>query len=212
MANYFNKFPTLFYSFDDFKTTERVTNIISRYALEAGLKENTSVYYNYEVRDGDTPEILASKLYNNPERHWIIMMMNDIVDVNYDWPLDYKTLNIYIDNKYKENANSSVDGDGLIWAKGNTHSYYKVETITLPNLTKQIQKFEIDANTYANTVVTLGIELTLSDNTVVVIDNTKETLSYYNYELEYNETKRKIKLMRPEYVPQLEQEVRTAFL
>lgn len=212
MANYFNKFPTLFYSFDDFKTTERVTNIISRYALETELKENSSVYYNYEVRDGDTPEILASKLYNNPERHWIVMMMNDIVDVNYDWPLDYKTLNIYIDNKYKENANSSVDGDGLIWAKANIQSYYKVETITLPDQVKQIQKFEIDANTYANTVVTLGVQLTLSDNTVVVIDNTKETLSYYNYELEYNETKRKIKLMRPEYVPQLEQEVRTAFL
>lgn len=212
MANYFNKFPTLFYSFDGFKTTERVTNIISRYALQAGLKENTSVYYNYEVRDGDTPEILASKLYNDPEKHWIIMMMNNIIDVGFDWPLDYKTLNIFIDNKYRENANSSVEGAGLTWAKANIQSYYKVETIKFSDDKSQIQKFEIDANTYANTVVTIGVELTLSDNNVVVIDNTKETLSYYNYELENNESKRKIKLMRPEYVPQLEQEVRTAFL
>ena len=32
---------------------------------------------------------------------------------------------------------------------------------------------------------------------------TKEKLSYYDHELEQNEKKRKIKLLRPEYVPQV---------
>lgn len=212
MANYFNKFPQILYSFDDFKTSERITNIISRFALEDSLKENSSVYYQYDVRDGDTPEILASKIYDSAEKHWIIMMMNDIVDVGFDWPMDYQTLNKFIDVKYSVNANSNTAGDGLAWAKANTHSYYKVETITLPSGTENIQKYEIDANTYANTVVSLANEVTLADNNVITIDTTKETKTYYEYELETNEEKRKIKLLRPEYVSQLEREVRTAFL
>jgi len=211
MANYFNKFPKIFYSYDDFKTADQITNIISRFALEESLKENSSVYYDYDIRDGDTPEILASKIYDSPERHWIVMMMNDIMDVNYDWPMEYQYLNIYIDKKYMANANSSASGSGIQWARGNTHSYYRVETVTLPNEIKNIEKFEIDANTYANTVVSLGNEITLADNNVIVIDTTKELLSYYDYEIQLNETKRKIKLLRPEFVSQLEQEVKTAF-
>jgi hypothetical protein len=125
--------------------------------------------------------------------------------------MEYQYLNIYIDKKYMANANSSASGSGIQWARGNTHSYYRVETVTLPNEIKNIEKFEIDANTYANTVVSLGNEITLADNNVIVIDTTKELLSYYDYEIQLNETKRKIKLLRPEFVSQLEQEVKTAF-
>lgn len=212
MANYFSKFPKIVYSYDDFKNTERITNIICRFALEASLKENSSVYYTYDIRDGDTPEIIASKIYDSPERHWIVMMMNDIVDVNYDWPLEYQYLNKYIDEKYMANANSNTSGAGITWAKANTHSYYKVETITLPDGTENIEKYEIDANTYANTVVSLDNQITLADNNVITLDVTKEVLTYYDYELEFNETKRKIKLLRPEYVSQLEQEINNVFV
>lgn len=209
MANYFNRFPKIYYSFDDFKTSDRIVNIITRFAFEKSLKENTSVYYDYEIRDGDTPEILSSKIYNNPERHWIIMMMNDIQDVNYDWPLEYQYLNRYIDTKYLPSANSNVAGDGIIWSKSNIHSYYKVETVTLPDSTKKIQKFEIDSDTYANTVISLNNQVTLADNNVIVIDYTKETKSYYDYETDVNEEKRKIKLLKSEFVTQLEEELKT---
>jgi len=42
---------------------------------------------------------------------------------------------------------------------------------------------------------------------VVVFDTTKETKSYYDYELELNEKKRKIKLLKPEFVSSLEMEL-----
>lgn len=212
MANYFNKFPKLFYSYDDYKTTEKITNIVTRFALEQSLKENTSLFYEYEVQDGDTPEIISAKLYGTPERHWIVLMMNDIVDSNYDWPMEYNYLNKYIDQKYMENANSNTSGAGITWAKANTHSYFKVETTTIPDGTKLVQKFNIDSETYANTQVVLGTEITLSDNNVITIDVTKEVQTYYQYELETNENKRKIKLIRPEFVAELEKEIKSSFV
>ena len=81
MANYFSKFPKVYHSFDDYKTSEQVVNILSRFSLESSLKENTSIFYDYDIRDGDTPEIIASKMYNSPERHWIILLFNDIIEI-----------------------------------------------------------------------------------------------------------------------------------
>jgi hypothetical protein len=212
MAKYFDTFPKISYSFDGFKTSEIITNIISRFALEQSLKENASIYYTHDVRDGDTPEILSAKLYGSPDKHWIIMMMNDIIDVGYDWPMDYRTLTRFIDAKYLASANSTTTGQGISWAQINIQSYYKVLTTRTPSGSTIVERFEIDANTYANTTISLNQQITLSDNNVIVIDTTKETETYYDYELELNESKRKIKLLRPELVSQLEQEVRSAYV
>ena len=212
MANYFSKYPAIYYSFDDYKTSKYVTNILSRFSLESALKENTSVFYNYDIRDGDTPEILASKLYGSSERHWMVLAMNDIVDPQFDWPLQYETLITFVDEKYMANANSNTAGAGLTWSRGNIQSYYRVETTTMPGNIIDVKEYEIDANTYANTVISLNNSVTLSDNTVVIFDTTKITKSYYDHEFELNEQKRKIKLIKPEFVSALETELEQVFL
>ena len=207
MANYFSKFPKIYHSFDDYKTSEQVVNILSRFSLENSLKENTSIFYDYDIRDGDTPEIIASKMYNSPERHWIVLLFNDIIDPQYDWPLQYDTLNKYIDGKYLVSANSNTSGDGVTWSRSNIHSYYRVEKCTSPNRTITINKYEIDANTYANTNISLNNTVVLPGNALAVFDTTKETKTYYEYEMEENEKKRTIKLLKQEFVSPLEIEL-----
>jgi hypothetical protein len=170
------------------------------------------VFYNYDIRDGDTPEILASKLYGSSERHWMVLAMNDIIDPQFDWPLQYETLITFVDEKYMANANSNTAGAGLTWSRGNIQSYYRVETTTMPGNIIDVKEYEIDANTYANTVISLNNSVTLSDNTVVIFDTTKITKSYYEHEFELNEQKRKIKLIKPEFVSALETELEQVFL
>jgi hypothetical protein len=212
MANYFSKYPSVYYSFDDYKTSKYVTNILSRFSLESALKENISVFYSYDIRDGDTPEILASKLYGSSERHWMVLAMNDIVDPQFDWPLQYETLIAFVDEKYMANTNSNTPGAGLSWSRENIQSYYRVETTTMPGNIIDVKEYEIDANTYDNTVISLNNSVTLSDNTVVIFDTTKITKSYYEHEFELNEQKRKIKLIKPEFVAGLETELEQVFL
>ena len=50
--------------------------------------------------DGETPEILASKLYNDPELHWIILLLNDITDRYHQWPQNTNQFIAYINDKY----------------------------------------------------------------------------------------------------------------
>jgi hypothetical protein len=82
----------------------------------------------------------------------------------------------------------------------------------MPGNIIDVKEYEIDANTYANTVISLNNSVTLSDNTVVIFDTTKITKSYYEHEFELNEQKRKIKLIKPEFVSALETELEQVFL
>lgn len=212
MARYFNYFPKTFYSpTSENRNLDVVTNIISRFSFEQEFKNNLSAYYEYDIQDSDTPEILASKVYNSAEKHWVILLLNDIVDPQYDWPLDYRTLIQFIDNKYTVNANTSAGETGLEWSQSNTKSYYKVKTKTdSVSTTSETKKIEIDANTYANVSETTT-SYTLQNGSSVSVAITKETLSYYDYELEENEKKRTIKILRPEIVNFVEDELRKVF-
>ena len=210
MSKYFNYFPKTFYKLNENSNdVDAVTNITARFGFEQAFKNNSAVYYEYDVQDSDTPEIIANKFYGSPERHWAVLMINDIVDPQFDWPLDQRTIISYIDEKYS--ANASVGQSGTTWAQANIHSYYKVETRTTNSTGAELQsKLEIDANTYANVAATTS-NLTLNDGNSITITTTKETKSYYDYEVEENEAKRTIKLLKPEFVSSIEEELKIIF-
>ena len=210
MSKYFNYFPKTFYKLNENSNdVDVVTNITSRFGFEQAFKNNSAVYYEYNIQDSDTPEIIANKFYGSSERHWAVLMVNDIVDPQFDWPLDQRTIISYMNEKYS--ANASVGQSGTAWAQSNIHSYYKVETRTTNSTgTKLESKLQIDANTYANVAATTT-NLTLDDGNSITITTTKETKSYYDYEIEQNETKRTIKLLKPEFVSSIEEEIKIIF-
>lgn len=208
MAKYFNYFPkTLYTANNDTVSLDTVTNIISRFSFETSLKENSSTFYEYQIKDSDTPEIIASKYYGHPERHWIVLLFNDIIDPQYDWPLQGSNLIEYIDQKYSANgAANTTPVSGIRWAQNsdNIHSYYKIIINTTTD-SQTITKIQVDANAYANIALTTD-NYTLQDNTTVTQSITKETKTYYDYEVELNEQKRSIKLLKPEFVSIVENE------
>ena len=205
MAKYFNFFPQVFYAQDSgLKSLDVLTNLTTRFTFEEEFKNNTSVYYKYDVEDGDTPEILAYKIYGSSEKHWVILLLNDIVDPLYDWPLKQQNVIKFVDNKYSANAN--VGQTGYKWASTNTHSYYKVVTQTIPSTGEiDITKYQIDSNAYS-ILTTSSTTYTLSDQKQITVAISKELKTYYEYEVDENEAKRTIKILKPEIIPDLEKE------
>lgn len=209
MAKYFKFFPTTYYLKDnDSSSLDVLTNITSRFGFEKELKENAAAYYTYEIKDGDTPEIIAEKIYGSPERHWIVLLFNDIIDPQFDWPLDQRTIIRFIDEKYTPNANTSNGQTGLAWSQSNIKEYYKINTRTHTSSGTVIQdKIQVDANTYAN-ITTSTTVYTLEDGASISSTITKETKSYYTYEIEQNDLKRDIKILKPEFAPAVVEEFR----
>jgi hypothetical protein len=53
-----------------------------------------------DIRDGDTPEIIADKFYGSPMYHWIVMLTNERYDYVNDFPLPIFELEKHIEDKY----------------------------------------------------------------------------------------------------------------
>lgn len=216
MANYFNYFPLTFYTSENTNgSLDTVTNIIARFGFESSLKENSSAFYKYDIKDTDTPESIATKYYGDPEKHWIVLSFNDIIDPQYDWPLSYANFIKYVNEKYAtEGAANTTVQSGLTWAQSqnNTHSYYKITSRSLvgigPDNKTITEKVEITGNVYSNTT-TSTTDYTLNNGKQVRETITKEKLTYYEYEMQENEAKRTIKLLKPEFVSLVMEEFKT---
>ena len=111
---YFANFPIIPYDSvgdGDFKL---VTNLMKRVALRSKVRTNTLLYDTYDVKEGETPEMIADKLYGDSNLHWIVMYVNGITDRYHQWPLSTPQFLAFINDKY-----SNPDG---------THHYEITQT------------------------------------------------------------------------------------
>ncbi len=210
MANYFSFFPkTAYYKDKNSTSLDVVTNITTRYNFSDDLKQNTGAYYKYKIKDGDTPENLAFKIYGSSEKHWIILTMNNIIDPIYEWPLPQRSIAKFIESKYSSPSFSDIantEVSGTSWAKNNIQAYYKIETRTnLSNGLLKESRIAVDANTYSN-VTTSITNYALVDGTSLRVEISKETENYYDYETQLNENKREIIILKPDFSKEVDDE------
>lgn len=210
MPRYFNYFPKTLYNYTE-SSVDSVTNLTSKIKFDDNIVDNSVAYYEYDIQDGETPEIIASNIYDDPEKHWAILMINDIINPQTDWLMNQSSLNLYIDEKYKDNANISINETGLEWARTNIHSYYKIQTKTnnSENI-KTITKIQIDQNTYSNLTSSV-VNYELSGGESFTLKTEKEQKTYYQHEVDENEKKRTIKLLKREVVDLLDMELKRVF-
>ena len=50
---------------------------------------------DYTIKDGESPEILSYNLYGTVEYWWINMVLNNIMDRFYEWPMENNVLRDY---------------------------------------------------------------------------------------------------------------------
>ena len=99
---YFETFPVIPYDSAGTNEFKDVTNLLRRVALRAKVKSNALVFDTYNVKEGETPESIADKLYDDPKLHWIIMIVNDISDRYHGWPMTTPQFLDYINEKYTD--------------------------------------------------------------------------------------------------------------
>ena len=97
---YFENFPLIIYDSVGNGNFKIVTNLLKRVAVRSKVKTNVSVFDTYDIKEGETPEILADMLYDDSELHWVILLFNDITDRYHQWPKNTNQFLAYINDKY----------------------------------------------------------------------------------------------------------------
>lgn len=180
MSKFFDQFPKTLYDIEKgtFTNYKNVTNITFRIAFIRDVLSNIGSYYFYTINEGDTPEILAEKIYNNPEAHWMILYANEIYDPLYDWPLAQKPFYNYVANKYRTiaandlslDANTITDQQVISWTQDTTNA----------NSVHHYEKQIIRINTTDNITTTMNLyvnktNVTSTLNSSLAIANTSLT-------------------------------------
>jgi len=171
------------------------TNLLTRASVIPELLKNPAIYYSYDIQEGDTPEIIAHKYYGDSYRYWIVLLANEILDPQWEWPMSGEVFNNYLTSKY-----------GAVDVYLTIHHYEKTLTqfdsgtnITTTNTV------EIDEDTYISLEeTTKTYSLPTGDVSVTI---SKNAVSYYDYESKLNESKRTINILNSNYVNQLETEL-----
>lgn len=188
---YFNTLPKVVITQSD-GSSAVFTNLMSRASLLNDLMSNPLIFYSYDIQEGDTPEIVADKYYGDSYRYWLIMIANSIVDPQWDWPLSSQVFNDYLENKYPNGS-----------AYTTIHHYEKVIS-QYESTTQQttVETINIDADTYNLLENTVNSYSFPSGTTTVSV--TGRAVTMFEYEMELNESKRNIKLIRKDYANQIE--------
>lgn len=94
MAGYFDNFGIVQYS------NNFCRNIISRASISVEAIKNTTVFYPYEMKQGERPDIISHLYYDIPNADWLIYFSNDVIDPYYDFYLTDDQLTQHMVLKY----------------------------------------------------------------------------------------------------------------
>jgi hypothetical protein len=220
--DYFTQLPAVLYPSieNNGATNLALTNILTRSGFLREVMENTAMFYEYQVKDGETPEVIAHKLYGDVKRFWIVLLFNNLSNPHYDFPLIQDELNNFIVAKY---------GTPLATAQSTIHHHYeKVTRTVLFNGVVQSQEENLytisplypDPSTGAavarpsitytpdSCVSVSSTTETFANGISVVTDTSYCNMTNYTYEFEENEKRRSIRLLDALYVVNVENEFR----
>jgi hypothetical protein len=97
---YFSQFPLIVYDSvgnGDFKL---VTHLLKRVAIHSKASTQSSLFDTYDIANGETPEMIAHKYYDDAEYHWIVLLVNNITDRYHQWPMNNNQFLAHINDKY----------------------------------------------------------------------------------------------------------------
>ena len=191
---YFNELPnisTVSLLKDKSRSDERilVKNIFRRAKLRTDVDRAITAYDFYVIKEGERPDILANKFYDDPELDWVILIVNNITSIRDEWPLSNNDLNTHMIDKYGSES-----------ALAEVHHYETREIRDQHNRTVLEAGLEVDENFVFSYTPIGGVTQDIS---------AAGPVSNYEYERTVNDAKRIIRILKEEYVGALVSDMRS---
>ena len=107
---YFSKMPNVYapYTIGGVEQYIQIKDITVNVRFVTEFLSNITQYDLYDLRDGETPEILAERFYGTATYHWAIMLANDRYDYINDFPIASNVFEEYVRSKYGESHLNDV--------------------------------------------------------------------------------------------------------
>ena len=236
MEKYFKHYPTIDFDVKNDGQLIEAKDIFRNIRVRDNSDEAITGYEYYYVNDQDRPDVLATKLYGDATLYWLFWMVNDQFATYNDWPKSQSILERFIARKYSGKALvsnqqsdivSSSDSKFLQGEKvvGSTSSAFGYVTKIDPT-NKQLILNDVQGTFQINETVTgsqssksftLSSVRNFSDSPHHYVNSdgnktTSETTTMVTnseYEQTLNDSKRNIRYIKVDFIPQLLREFKS---
>jgi len=165
--------------------------------LKDEVFQKDTLYVEYVVQNGERPEEVSKKIYDDEQYYWVILQINGITDYYNQWPLSLYELERYINKKYGGEAGAAE-----------VHHY---ETVQVANQDGQVL-LPAGLHVPANYVFTYPDDTneadTTDDSTIVELTSFPVPVTNQEYEIDLNQKKSRIQVLDFDYIYDYEREYR----
>lgn len=196
---YFKNLPVISYP-DGRGNNIYMKDLTTRVYIVSQLIKSPLSYYEYTLKEKDTPEIVAEKYYGSADDYWLVMVSNLLNDPQWDWPLSQYNLNKYILQKY-----------GSYEEANKIHHYEKITTYTDPLTGEKQETITTIGKDEYDTLIPFSRDCVLPSGETVKYSLSKSFVTNYTYEVELNDSKQIINLINVSVANELKRQLKTLY-
>ena len=99
--DFFKKFPLVDFDIKKDGTVQQMVDIFRSVRPVEEFLDDPATYSFYEIRNGERPDIVSTRLYGSPEFYWTFFVINEFLHDGYRaWPMSEEDLLEYLKTEY----------------------------------------------------------------------------------------------------------------
>jgi len=104
MSSYFRNLPSFEYvsRLPDAKIGDyiEVKNLFKRGSIRPDIFQNVAFFEKYKIIGDERPDNVAYKVYEDSKFDWVVLLCNNIINIQTEWPLTQESFDTYLREKY----------------------------------------------------------------------------------------------------------------
>jgi hypothetical protein len=187
MSSYFQRVPDFNYvsRLPDSKIGDyvRVKNLFKKGKLREDIFQNLAFFEKYKIVGDDRPDNVAFEIYNDSSLDWLVLLSNNVLNVQSEWPLPQTDFDRFVLDKYG-------DYDTLY---NGIHHYETTEVKNTQGVTIIPAGLQVDSS-YSVSYYDFFTDLQVTTGNLAI------PVTNYEYEEKVENDKRNIFLLKPRYL------------
>jgi hypothetical protein len=180
-----------------------VKNLFKKGKLREDIFQDTTFFEKYQIKGDDRPDNVANEVYSDPTLDWVILLSNNILNIQSEWPMTQVGFDAYLLDKYGDydtlyngihhyESNEVKNSQGIvIFPKGvrvsaaqsvSYYDYFSDEQFTIDNISTPVTNYDYEDklnNDKRNIFILKGRYLN------VIFDDLEEMMTYKEGSTQY---------------------------
>jgi len=180
-----------------------VKNLFKKGKLREDIFQDTTFFEKYQIKGDDRPDNVANEVYSDPTLDWVILLSNNIINIQSEWPMTQAGFDAYLLDKYGDydtlyngihhyESNEVKNSQGIvIFPKGvrvsaaqsvSYYDYFSDEQFTIDNISTPVTNYDYEDklnNDKRNIFILKGRYLN------VIFDDLEEMMTYKEGSTQY---------------------------